>query len=171
MRRAKVRTRPTIIRPMWHQRALGPHNLDRPPRPSPTRLLPTAMSHRTRWVNPIRRHRRCRTRSMVFRISRRRPRRHRAATCRRKTWSDPWTPTWEVRRLHRRQPRSNQRRRHLPIPRRGSISENRREVDAAAGFPHVPAAFLQEWNTAMRAEIEQAATEIRSSLALLRRHL
>jgi hypothetical protein len=28
-----------------------------------------------------------------------------------------------------------------------------------------------EWNKAMRAEIEQAATEIRSSLALLRRHL
>jgi hypothetical protein len=31
--------------------------------------------------------------------------------------------------------------------------------------------FLEGWNTAMRAEIEQAATEIRSSLALLRRHL
>ena len=31
--------------------------------------------------------------------------------------------------------------------------------------------FLKDWNKAMRAEIEQAATEIKSSLALLRRHL
>jgi hypothetical protein len=31
--------------------------------------------------------------------------------------------------------------------------------------------FLKNGSLAMRAEIEQAATEIRSSLALLRRHL